>query len=113
MDTNCNVCRAVTPRITEFLCSWRRKAGKVIDLEFLGNSYCADLLQAAGLQYGYRYVFFMAFFAQVAVSEASAIGVQTIIRMMRDLKNKTHQFSFSSVAVSLIAICTMGDAVIH
>ncbi len=83
------------------------KRGKLLILSFLATATALILFKVVGLQFGYRYVFFMAFFAQVAVSEASAIGIHTMIRMIRDLKNKTRQSSFSSVAVSLIAICTL------
>jgi hypothetical protein len=92
--------------VPSFCLILQSKRGKLLLWSFLATIFAFLFFKITNLQYGYRYVFFAAFFAQVAVSEVSAIGVLSALRTFkRSIKNRRLP-SWASVFTCLVAILT-------
>ena len=67
--------------IPSFFLLRSEKRGELLFYGFLATGSALILFKAIHLQYGDRYVFFMAFFAQVAVTEVTSIGLIKLTRI--------------------------------
>lgn len=82
------------------------KRGKLLFFFFLATVGAFAAFKAMELQYGYRYVFFMAFFAQVAVAEVAAIGVRAITQVLSRAIKKRRLPGWPSIAAGAMTILT-------